>query len=140
MPVPPSVCPHGTTRLTLDDFDQIWYLSIFRKTVENIQFSLKLDKNNGHNTWKPLAISYQISLSSYNEKCSGKSCRGKNTFCVQQLFFENRALVPVKCLRHTFLLNVYNKTRTDEYICTMHDHLPNTERHVHVCRQMFFGQ
>jgi hypothetical protein len=42
MPVPPSVCPHGT----LDDFDKILYLIIFQKTVEEIQVSLKVNKNN----------------------------------------------------------------------------------------------
>ena len=28
------------------DFHEIWYLSVFRKYVENIQVSLKSDKNN----------------------------------------------------------------------------------------------
>jgi len=32
------------------DFQEIWYLRIFRKSVEKIQFSLKSDKNNGHFT------------------------------------------------------------------------------------------
>jgi len=30
------------------DFYEIWYLGIFRKTIEKIQVSLKLDKNNGY--------------------------------------------------------------------------------------------
>jgi hypothetical protein len=29
------------------DFPEIWYLSVFRKTVEKIQVALKSDKNNG---------------------------------------------------------------------------------------------
>jgi hypothetical protein len=31
------------------DFHEIWYLSVFRKSVEKIQVSLKYDRNNG--TW-----------------------------------------------------------------------------------------
>ena len=61
-----SVCPHGTTRLPLDGFSL--HLSIFRKSVEKIQVSLKYDKNNGHFTWRPGYIYVNISLiSSYNE-------------------------------------------------------------------------
>jgi hypothetical protein len=32
------------------DFHEIWYLNIFRKSVEKIQVSLKSDKNNGYCT------------------------------------------------------------------------------------------
>jgi hypothetical protein len=32
------------------DFYEIWYLSIFRKSVKNLPFSLKSDKNNGYFT------------------------------------------------------------------------------------------
>jgi hypothetical protein len=50
------------------DFHKIWYLRIFRKSVENIQVSLKSYKNNRYFTWRPMYI-YDISLtSSYNEK------------------------------------------------------------------------
>jgi hypothetical protein len=38
------------------DFHEIWYLSIFRKSAEKIQVSLKSDKNNGHFTWRPIYI------------------------------------------------------------------------------------
>jgi hypothetical protein len=38
-----------------------FYLSIFFKSVEKIQVSLKSDKNNGYFTWKPMYI-YDISL------------------------------------------------------------------------------
>jgi hypothetical protein len=41
------VCPH---------FYDIWYLDIFRKSVEKIQVSLNPDKNNEYFTWKPLCI------------------------------------------------------------------------------------
>ena len=51
-----SVCSHGSTRLPLEDFYEIWYLSIFRKAVKKIQVSLKSDKKNGYLTWRPLYI------------------------------------------------------------------------------------
>jgi hypothetical protein len=47
------------------DFHEIWYLCIsFRKPVEKIQVSLKLDKNNGYFAWKPICIFDHISLNS----------------------------------------------------------------------------
>jgi hypothetical protein len=45
------------------DFHDIWYFSIFRKSVEKIQILLKSDKNNRHYTWRPVYIFYHISLS-----------------------------------------------------------------------------
>jgi len=36
------------------DFYEILYLSIFRKSVEKIQLSLKSDKNNGYRTGRPI--------------------------------------------------------------------------------------
>ena len=46
----PPVCPHGTTQLPVEDFHEILYLCIFRKSVEKIQVSLKSDRNNGYYT------------------------------------------------------------------------------------------
>jgi hypothetical protein len=43
------------------DVHEILYLSIFRKSVEKIQVSLKYDKNNGLFIWRPIYI-YYISL------------------------------------------------------------------------------
>ena len=58
------------------DFHEFWYLSVFRKYVEEIEVSLKSDKNNGYFTWRPFYICYHISLnSSENEKCSDRLCR-----------------------------------------------------------------
>jgi len=37
-------------------------MSIFRKSVENIQISLQSDKNNGYITWRPIHIFFIISL------------------------------------------------------------------------------
>jgi len=36
------------------DFCEILYLSILRKSVEEIQISLKSDKNKGYFTWRPI--------------------------------------------------------------------------------------
>ena len=46
------------------DFNQTWYLSIFRKSVEGIQVTLKFDNNKGYFTWKPKYIYDNISLNS----------------------------------------------------------------------------
>jgi len=48
----------------LTDFCEIWYLSIFRTTVEKIQVSLKSDKDNGYFTLRSIYIFDHISLSS----------------------------------------------------------------------------
>jgi hypothetical protein len=46
------------------DFHEIWYLSIFRNSVQNVQVLLKSDKNKGYFTWRPVYIFNHISLSS----------------------------------------------------------------------------
>jgi len=43
--------------------NEIWYLSIFRKTVEKFQVSIKWDKNKEHFAWTPIHIFDIISLS-----------------------------------------------------------------------------
>jgi hypothetical protein len=71
------------------DFHEIWHLSIFRKSVDNIQVSLKYDRNNGYSTWKRMQIFDHISLSSsQNEKPSDEICRqNQNTnFCSAFVF------------------------------------------------------
>ena len=44
------------------DVREIWYLTIFRKTVQKIEVSLKSDKNKGYFTWRPINILSYISL------------------------------------------------------------------------------
>jgi hypothetical protein len=44
------------------DFHEIWYLRIFRKSVERIQVPLKSDTINGYFTWRPIYIYDYISL------------------------------------------------------------------------------
>ena len=38
------------------DFEEIWYLSFFEKSVETVQVLLKSDKNNGCFTWRRFHI------------------------------------------------------------------------------------
>jgi hypothetical protein len=67
------------------DLHEIWYLGIFRKSVEKIQVSLKSDNNNGYFTWRP-RYTYNILLnSSENEKFfTKKLCRkSRHTLYVQ---------------------------------------------------------
>jgi hypothetical protein len=56
-------------------------LSIFRKSVENIQFLLKYGKNNGYFTWKPYAYLWQCrGILLRIRTVSDKSCRkNRNT-------------------------------------------------------------
>jgi hypothetical protein len=44
------------------DFDEIWYFSIFEKSVEKIPVSLKSNKNNGYVTCRSIYIFGHISL------------------------------------------------------------------------------
>ena len=46
------------------DFREIWYLGIFRKTVEKIQVALTCDTNNGHFAWRPIYVFDRISPTS----------------------------------------------------------------------------
>ena len=46
------------------NFHEIWYLIIFRKSVEKIQISLKSDKNNEYFTWWSIYVFDHISLKS----------------------------------------------------------------------------
>jgi len=81
------------------EFYEIWYFSIFLKSVKKIEFLLKPDKNNGYFTWIPIynffIISRLIHLRVRN--VSDKGCReNKNTFCVRYPFFENRAVYEIR--------------------------------------------
>ncbi len=49
------------------NFHEIWYVSIFWKSVSNIKVSLKSDKNDGYFTWRPTYIFDHISLISFLE-------------------------------------------------------------------------
>ena len=71
------------------DFHEISYLKIFRKSVEEIQVSLKSEKNNGYFTWRSMYNVDHISLISFqNEKCFRQNCgENQNTHFVFSNFF-----------------------------------------------------
>jgi len=46
------------------DFHGVWYLGIFRKSVETVQDLLQSNTNNGYFTWRPIYIFNRISISS----------------------------------------------------------------------------
>jgi hypothetical protein len=59
------VCPSVSVELGSHwtDFHEIWYLNIFRNSVEESQVSLISDKSKWHFTWRPTYIFDHISLS-----------------------------------------------------------------------------
>jgi hypothetical protein len=57
------ICPHGTTRLTLEGFSWNLIFEDFSK-LEKIRVWLTCDTNNGYFTWRSLHIYDNISLSS----------------------------------------------------------------------------
>jgi hypothetical protein len=67
-------------------FHDIWYFSIFWKSVRKIQVPLKSDKNNGYYTWRLTYIfDHTAFISSENEKCSQQKLqrKSKHTLYVQ---------------------------------------------------------
>ena len=86
--VRPSVLPSAWNTSVLTAW--IWYLSIFPKSVQKIQVSLKSVKSNG-TLHKDLCTFIIISHSFLH--VSHKSCReNQNTFYVQWLIFESRSI------------------------------------------------
>jgi len=60
----PSVCPQKQLCCQCKNFYKIWYLSIFRKSVEKIQVQLKSGKNYKYFTWRTMYICNHSSLTS----------------------------------------------------------------------------
>ena len=86
---PPSVRPYGPTRLSLLQFSWNLVFEHFRKIFQQIQVSLKSEKNNGYFTWRRKYVYDNISLhSSYNDKLFGQEFRGhQNTHFTINHFF-----------------------------------------------------
>ena len=95
MSIRSSIRPHGTTRLPLDGFSWNLIFDYFSKVLENIQVSLKSEKNNGYFTCRPIYIFDHISLVLRRMKdVSGRSCREtRNTHFVFNNFFISK-IVP----------------------------------------------
>jgi hypothetical protein len=47
------------------NFHEIWYLKVFRKSLEKIRLPIRTDKNNGCFAWRPMQLCDRISLSSF---------------------------------------------------------------------------
>ena len=104
-----QLLPHWT------DIHEIWYLRVFQKSVEQIEVSMKSDKNAGYFTWRPTYIFDQISLSSrYNQRCFWQNT---NACYVQYrvfFFFKNRAVCEI-------MWKAYGRTRqTTDGACALH--------------------
>ena len=53
-------------------FHEIWYLRVFRKSVDKIQVSLKSSKNRGYFTWRPREPGSSVGLATgYGLDCPG---------------------------------------------------------------------
>jgi hypothetical protein len=82
-------------------FHKIWYLRIFRKSVEKIQVSLKSEKNNGalYTTYTFMIISRSIILEMRN--VSDKCCREIKTRILCPIFiFEYLAVYELMWKKH----------------------------------------
>jgi hypothetical protein len=80
------------------DFEETWYLILFRKSIQKIQTSLKSNKNNGYFTWGRFDIFDDILLNSFSMRnILDKSCReNENThFIFSNFFFENRTVYEI---------------------------------------------
>ena len=93
--------PHEQLGSHWPDFHEIWYLSIFRKSVEKV--SMKPNKNNGYFTWRPMYIFITMRLIIRRmRKVSGKGCtESQNThFTIRKpfflFFFFNSAVYEIK--------------------------------------------
>ena len=93
--VRPSTCSHETTLgyHCTDFFYEIWYLSIFRKTVKKFQVSLKSDKHSGYFTW--IAIHAQFFLEWDMFQTNGVEEIKTHILCSIFFFFENRAVYEI---------------------------------------------
>ena len=81
-----------------DDFHEILYLNIFSKLWREMPFSLKSDKKNGYLNYDLCTV--YLAQSSYNEKCSDKSCReNQNTYFMSNSVFLKIVPFMRKCVK-----------------------------------------
>ena len=80
------------------DFHEIWYWSIFLKSVKKIHVSLKSDMYNGYFTWRLIYILTYLAVSRsvlIMGNVSGKMCgeKSKHAFYIQNFFFRKNLTV-----------------------------------------------
>ena len=132
------------------DLHEIWYSSVFKKSIKKIKFSWKSYKNNGYFTWRPTYFFNNISLSSsLNEKCFRQKFQRKSK---HPILFKN---LPLKSCRlwdnvknyctagqatgdmghvhcHTGYLTLHTHTHTHHtYTHTPHTHIHTHTHHSH---------
>jgi len=94
-----SVCPSAwvISTATRSIFMYLDYVSIFRKSVQQIQVLLKSDMNNGYFTRIPVNVCDNTSVDhSQNEKCFRQTKQSnQNTCYVQWIFFLKRTVYEV---------------------------------------------
>ena len=85
------------------DFREIWYLSIFRNSVEKIKHLLKSDKNNGYFTWRPtyilLYLGLHVKYPLYNKMYVGLHVKTDIHFIISRSFLLRMRLFHAKLSR-----------------------------------------
>jgi len=112
--------PHWT------DFHKIWYLSIFRKSLDKTQFSLESDKKTDtlhEYLWTFMMISCWILLGMRN--VSGESCRVNKIILLCSIIFspENRAFYEI------LWENRQATVGNTKHVVSIMDHQDNTRKH-----------
>jgi hypothetical protein len=88
-----SLCPSAQTPALMEQLDshwtyfhEMWYFTIFRKSVHKIQISVISYKNNGYFTRSPIYVFNHISFISSLKNVCDKRCREKRNL---RLIFSN---------------------------------------------------
>jgi hypothetical protein len=133
-----SVCPSAWNSSYCTEFREIWYLNIFRKSVDKIQVSLKSDEINGYCTWKPPYIMIYVSQfvlewGTFKQKLQRKS---EHTFYIQYFFFRKscRLCNNVEKFGRAREANDINKYNMAHAHCVL-DNLGYTHTHTHTQTQ-----
>ena len=138
----PSVClsvrPHGTTLLRLGGYSKILYLSIFPKSVEEIQISLKSDKYNVYLHENPhtfLIISRSALLKMRN--VSDKSCReNQNTHFM--ISYVSSKIVPFT-RQYEIIPQSFRDQRWQYGACALHAGHNRLQTHTLKCNTYCFS-
>jgi hypothetical protein len=87
-------------------FHKIWYENMFRKSVWNIQFWLKPDKNNGYFTWR----SIYVNVSSYFAD-----------FFLNEKYFREKVVEKIET--HILLNNIFFFSKTVPFMRSCGKHI-----------------
>jgi hypothetical protein len=128
----PSVRAHRTTRIPLDGFSCNLIFEDFSKICHENSSFIKLDKDNGYFTWRPIYI-FIISRSFLliMRNVSYKSCtENQNTYFVFRNFFSETALFMRKCGK--IMYSMPGHGHGWQYgACALHATNTHTHTHTH---------